>query len=109
MGEIPEEIRSKLAIVLDFDDLVVALRMARELSPWFGTAKVGLELYSSVGPDAVTSLTDLGFDVFCDLKFHDIPTTVNKAAHVIGALGAKYLNLHAQGGVSMLRAGVEGI
>ncbi len=57
MGEVPEAIREKLAIVLDVDDLVVALRMARELRPWFGTAKVGLELYSSVGPDAVTALT----------------------------------------------------
>ena len=47
--------------------------------------------------------------MFCDLKFHDIATTVNKASRVIGALGAKYLNLHAQGGVSMLRAGVEGL
>ena len=108
MAEVPEEIRSKLAIVLDFDDLVEALRMARELRPWFGTAKIGLELYSSVGPDAVTALTDLGYDVFTDLKFYDIPTTVHRAARVVGALGARYLNFHAQGGAAMLRAGVEG-
>src|SRR5438270_12027662 len=97
--------QDRLAIALDVDDLVVALRLGRELRPFFRTAKIGLELYSSVGPDAVTSLTDLGFDVFCDLKFHDIPTTVNKAARVIGALGASYLNLHGQGGATMLRAG----
>lgn len=108
MGEVAEEIREKLAIVLDVDDLVVALRMARELRPWFGTAKMGLELYSSVGPDAVTALTDLGYDVFADLKFYDIPTTVNRGARVIGSLGARYLNFHAQGGAAMLRAGVEG-
>jgi orotidine-5'-phosphate decarboxylase len=54
-------------------------------------------------------LTELGFDVFCDLKFYDIATTVNKASRVIGALGAKYLNLHGQGGASMLRAGAEGL
>jgi orotidine-5'-phosphate decarboxylase len=111
MGEVSEvskEIREKLAIVLDVDDLVVALRLARDLRPWFGTAKVGLELYSSVGPDAVTALTDLGYDVFADLKFYDIPTTVNKGARVIGSLGARYLNFHAQGGAAMLRAGVEG-
>ena len=53
--------------------------------------------------------TELGFDVFCDLKLYDIPTTVNKASRVIGSLGAKYLNLHAQGGVGMLRAGAEGL
>ncbi|MEY2422637.1 MAG: orotidine-5-phosphate decarboxylase [Acidimicrobiaceae bacterium] len=108
MGDVSEEIRNKLAIVLDVDDLVVALRIARELRPWFGTAKVGLELYSSVGPDAVTALTDLGYDVFADLKFYDIPTTVNKGARVVGSLGARYLNFHAQGGAAMLRAGVEG-
>ena len=108
MAEVPEDIRKKLAIVLDVDDLVVALRLARELRPWFGTAKVGLELYSSVGPDAVTALTDLGYDVFADLKFYDIPTTVNKGARVVGSLGARYLNFHAQGGAAMLRAGVEG-
>ncbi len=109
MAEVPAEIRSKLAIALDVDDLVVALRLGRELAPWFGTAKIGLELYSSVGPDAVTALSELGFDVFCDLKFHDIPTTVHKASRVIGSLGARYLNLHGQGGVAMLRAGVDGL
>ncbi|MEO6318159.1 MAG: orotidine-5'-phosphate decarboxylase, partial [Acidimicrobiales bacterium] len=49
-----------------------------------------------------------GYEVFCDLKFHDIPTTVGRAARVIGALGATYLNFHAQGGVAMLTAGVDG-
>ena len=47
-------------------------------------------------------------EVFCDLKLHDIPTTVGRAARVIGALGARYLNFHAQGGVAMLTAGVDG-
>src|SRR3954447_8577357 len=101
--------REKLALVLDVDDLVVALRVARELSPYFSTAKIGLELYSAVGPDAVTSLTDLGYDVFADLKFHDIPTTVNRASRVVGALGARYLNFHGQGGPAMLRAGCDGL
>ncbi|HVX16922.1 MAG TPA: orotidine-5'-phosphate decarboxylase [Acidimicrobiales bacterium] len=100
--------RARLAIALDVDDLVVAIRMARDLRPWFSVAKVGLELFSAVGPDAVTAMADLGYDVFADLKYHDIPTTVGRAARVTGALGAKYLNFHAQGGVDMLRAGVEG-
>src|SRR6266508_1567996 len=95
----PAEIRSKLALALDVDDLVVAVRWARELRPWFGVAKVGLELYSAVGPDAIGALTDLGYDVFCDLKLHDIPTTVGRAARVLGAMGTRYLNFHAQGGV----------
>ncbi len=99
----------ELALVLDVDDLVVALRLARELAPWFGTAKVGLELFSAAGPDAVSSLMDLGYDVFLDLKLHDIPTTVHKAARVVGAYGARYLTIHAMGGAAMLRAGVEGL
>ena len=74
------------------------LRLARELQPWFGVAKVGLELYSAAGPEAITRLVELGYDVFVDLKLHDIPTTVDRAARVLGALGARYLTLHAAGG-----------
>jgi orotidine-5'-phosphate decarboxylase len=96
-------------LVLDVDDMVEARRLAKELAPWFGIAKVGLELFSAVGPDAVTQLADLGMKVFLDLKLHDIPTTVNKAARVIGSLGASYLTIHAMGGPAMLRAGVEGL
>lgn len=105
----PPDVRSKLAVALDVDDAVAALRLAREVQPFFGVAKVGLELYSAAGPDIVSALTDQGYRVFCDLKFHDIPTTVGRAARVIGALGAAYLNFHAQGGPAMLRAGVEGL
>jgi orotidine-5'-phosphate decarboxylase len=61
---VPEELRQRLALALDVDDLVAAVRLARELQPWFATVKVGLELYSAAGPDAITSLSDLGFDVF---------------------------------------------
>ena len=103
------EVRDKLAVALDVDDSVAALRIARELQPWFGVAKVGLELYSAAGPDIVGALSDLGYRVFCDLKFHDIPTTVGRAARVVGALGASYLNFHASGGTAMLAAGVEGL
>ena len=103
------ETRDRLCLVLDVDDMVEARRLAKELAPWFGIAKVGLELFSAVGPDAVTQLTDLGMKVFLDLKLHDIPTTVNKAAKVIGSLGASYLTIHAMGGPAMLRAGVEGL
>lgn len=104
----PDEIRQALALALDVDDMVEAARLARELRPWFGVAKVGLELYSAVGPDALGSLLDLGYRVFVDLKLHDIPTTVGRAARVVGALGASYLTVHAHGGTAMLRAAVEG-
>ena len=101
--------RDRLVLALDVDDLVVALRLAKRLQPYFATAKVGLELFSASGPDAVSAVADLGYDVFLDLKLHDIPTTVRKAARVIGALGASYLTLHARSGPVMLRAGVEGL
>jgi orotidine-5'-phosphate decarboxylase len=107
--EAPEELRARLCLALDTDDLVEAGRRARELGPWFGTLKVGLELFASAGPAAVTTLQGLGLDVFVDLKLHDIPTTVNKAARVLGSLGVSYVTFHAHGGVDMLRAGVEGL
>lgn len=109
VAEVPQAVRARLAVALDVDDLVVALRLARQVGPWFGVAKVGLELFTAAGPDAVTSLIESGFDVFVDLKLHDIPTTVEKSARVLGALGVTYVTLHAHGGPVMLRAGVDGL
>lgn len=102
-------VKDRLAIALDVDDLVVAQRIAQQVQPHIGVAKVGLELYSAVGPDAVGALSEMGFKVFLDLKLHDIPTTVERSARVLGSLGASYLTLHAFGGVDMLSAGVEGL
>ena len=102
-------LRSKLALALDVDDAVEAQRLARELRGWFGVAKVGLELFSAVGPPIVQLLIDDGYEVFLDLKMADIPTTVRKAARVLGAIGVSYLTLHAFAGPSVLRAGVEGL
>jgi orotidine-5'-phosphate decarboxylase len=101
--------RSRLVLALDVDDLEQARRLAVELCPWFGVVKVGLELFSASGPQSVAVLADLGFEVFLDLKLADIPTTVRRAARVLGSLGASYLTVHASGGVEMLRAGVEGL
>jgi orotidine-5'-phosphate decarboxylase len=106
---VPDDVRQRLVLALDVDDLIPALRLARELRPWFGTMKVGLELYTAAGPEAITTLVDLGVDVFCDIKLHDIPNTVGRAARVVGALGARYLTLHTAGGAGMVRAGVEGL
>ncbi|MFZ4431709.1 MAG: orotidine-5'-phosphate decarboxylase [Microthrixaceae bacterium] len=107
--EVSDETRRRLALVLDVDDLVAANRLAASLVDYFGVAKVGLELFSAAGPDAIGSLRDLGYQVFLDLKMWDIPTTVNRSCRVLGALGVEYLTLHAMGGVDMLRAGVEGL
>ncbi len=108
-GTIDPALRAKLALALDVDDLVAAIRLGRELKDYFGVAKIGLELYSAAGPEAIGAISDLGYSVFLDLKLHDIPTTVGRSARVLGALGVQYLTMHAHGGVEMLRAGVEGL
>ena len=102
------DVRDHLALALDVDDLVVARRLAKDVQPWFRVAKVGFELFTAAGPDAVQAMLDLGYDVFLDLKLHDIPNTVEKAAKVAGATGVMYLTIHAMGGPVMLRAGVDG-
>jgi len=103
------DVRNRLAIALDVPDLEQAAALAKEVSPWIGVAKVGLELYSAAGPEAIACMKSLDFAVFADLKLHDIPTTVQRAARVIGRQGVTYLNMHAAGGADMLRAGVEGL
>jgi orotidine-5'-phosphate decarboxylase len=101
--------RDRLAVALDIPDLERAEQLAKEVSPWFGIAKVGLELFSAAGPEAIARMRALDLAVFVDLKLHDIPTTVGRAARVLGRHGATYVNFHAAGGVDMLRAGVEGL
>jgi orotidine-5'-phosphate decarboxylase len=101
--------RERLALALDVDDLAVAVALADRLHPWFGVVKVGLELFTGAGPAAVEALAGPDRRVFLDLKLHDIPTTVGKAARQAGRLGVGYLTLHTAGGVEMLRAGVDGL
>jgi orotidine-5'-phosphate decarboxylase len=102
------DVRDRLALVLDVEDLGAATALARRLAPWFGVAKVGLELFTAVGPDAVKAMQDLGFRVFLDLKLHDIPNTVERASRSAARLGATWLTVHAAGGAEMLRAAVRG-
>jgi len=101
-------VRERLALALDVSEPEVALDLAKLLSPVFGVAKVGLELWASVGPAIVGELEDIGFGVFVDLKCHDIPTTVGRAAKAAGAQGARWLTVHAAGGRAMLEAAVSG-
>ncbi len=103
------EARDRLVLALDVDDLDDAVALVRRLTPWFGTAKVGLELFAAAGSAAFDAMHDLGLKVFADLKLHDIPTTVGRSAHVHGRNGVDFLNFHAAGGVEMLRAGVRGL
>lgn len=101
--------RDRLALVLDVDDLDAAVVLARRLAPWFAVAKIGLELYAAAGPAAVGRLREEGYDVFLDVKLHDIPTQVGRAGRVLGRLGVAYLTLHTSGGEAMVRAGVDGL
>ena len=78
-------------------------------TPWMGVAKVGFELFSTAGPASITAAIDRGYEVFADLKLHDIPTTVGRAAAKLGRTGVRWLTVHTVGGADMLRAGVEGL
>jgi orotidine-5'-phosphate decarboxylase len=104
-----DSVRDRLALALDVEDLDAAVALADRLHPWFGVVKVGLELFTAAGPAAVEKLTRPDRRVFLDLKLHDIPTTVGKAARQVGRLGVGYVTLHAAGGADMLRAGVDGL
>lgn len=103
------EARDCLALALDTDDLDAAVRLARRLSDYFRVAKVGLELYSASGPACIGALADMGYEVFCDLKLHDIPTTAGRAAGALAKLGASYLTAHAAGGRDMLESAAAGL
>jgi orotidine-5'-phosphate decarboxylase len=104
----PEEVRRRLVLPLDVGDLDAALAMARRVAPWFGVMKVGHELYAEAGPRAFDVLHELGLAVFCDLKLHDIPNTVERAAAAHARRGVEIMNAHGCGGVDMLRAFAAG-
>ena len=86
-----------------------ALDLAKRLSPELCRLKVGKELFSSSGPALVEQLQRLGYEVFLDLKFHDIPNTVAGAVRAVANLGVWMLNVHASGGQKMMAAAREAI
>lgn len=96
-------------VALDFPDAGRALECARRLSPAACRVKVGNELYTAAGPAAVEDLQALGFDVFLDLKYHDIPNTVAGACTAAARLGCWMINVHASGGHAMIRAAREAL
>jgi orotidine-5'-phosphate decarboxylase len=102
------DVASHLALGLDFDDPDYALERATALREWFGVAKVGYELYGAAGPAILVALRELGYSVFLDVKLHDIPHTVERGAYVLARYGVGYLNVHACGGIDMMRAAVAG-
>lgn len=99
----------KVIVALDKPKADAAMALAATLDPAYCRVKVGKELYTSAGPAVVESLQKQGFDVFLDLKFHDIPNTVAGAVRVATELGVWMVNVHASGGERMMAAAREAI
>lgn len=95
---------SSLYVALDFPEVNLALALAAQLDPQSCGLKVGKELFTRGGPALVRAWVDQGFDVFLDLKFHDIPHTVAQACRAACDLGVRVVNVHASGGRAMLDA-----
>jgi orotidine-5'-phosphate decarboxylase len=99
----------RVIVPLDFPDAEAALALAARLDPKLCRVKVGKELFVAAGPAVVARLQERGFEVFLDLKFHDIPNTVAGACRAAARLGVWMMNVHASGGAAMLRAAREAI
>ena len=98
---------SKIIVALDFQTADQALALADQLNPDLCRVKVGKELFTRAGPAVVEALQIKGFEVFLDLKFHDIPNTVAKAVEAAADLGVWMVNLHTSGGRQMMSAARE--
>jgi len=104
-----KKVDPKVIVALDFPDADAALHLAHELDSTQCRVKVGKELFTRAGPLLVEQLQQLGFDVFLDLKYHDIPNTTARACRAAAELGVWMVNVHALGGRHMLEAAREAI
>ncbi len=95
---------NRVIIALDMDDERRVMQLVDQLDPLQCRLKIGKELFTLYGPELVRHVQAKGFDVFLDLKFHDIPNTVNKAVRAACALKVWMLTVHACGGAQMLKA-----
>lgn len=95
---------SPIVVALDFPTMDQAIAMADQLDPTLCRLKVGKELYTASGPKILEELHKRNYDVFLDLKFHDIPNTCAKAVGVAADLGVWMVNVHASGGRRMMEA-----
>ena len=94
----------RIIVALDFPSEALALALVDTLDPALCRLKVGKELFTRCGPDLVRKLQDRGFEVFLDLKFHDIPNTTSAAVAAAADLGVWMVNVHASGGEKMMVA-----
>ena len=104
-----QNIDSKIIVALDYADAASALTLVNQLDPALCKLKVGKELFTAAGPQLVEKLIAKNFQVFLDLKFHDIPNTVKNACQAASNLGVWMLNVHASGGSAMMQAALEGV
>lgn len=104
-GSVPR--KDRIIVALDQEDLDAAKRLVAALSGIISFFKVGSELFSAAGPDAVRMVRDSGAQVFLDLKYHDIPNTVARAIRTAAGLGVSLVNVHTLGGVQMMRAAAD--
>jgi len=93
-----------ILVALDYDNKNHALQLIDQLDPNMCRLKVGKEMFTLFGPQLVKDIHDRGFDLFLDLKFHDIPNTVAKAVSAAAELGVWMTNVHASGGLAMMEA-----
>ena len=101
--------KDKIAIALDVSSRQDALRLVKDLHDLVGMFKVGSQLYMAAGPALVREIIDAGARVFLDLKFHDIPNTVTRAAVEAARLGVSMMTVHASGGRSMMESAAKGV
>jgi orotidine-5'-phosphate decarboxylase len=97
------EINEKLILAVDVDDAGYAIDIIDKLSSYIGIFKVGLELFTAAGPSIIEEIHKRDRKVFLDLKFHDIPNTVSKAGIAAARLGVFMFNVHASGGLDMMK------
>jgi orotidine-5'-phosphate decarboxylase len=100
---------TKIIVALDFFEQQAALSLVSRLEPSLCRLKIGKELFTVAGPTVVEACMKLGFDVFLDLKFHDIPNTTAQACKAAASLGVWMVNVHAMGGRKMMEAAREAV
>ena len=100
---------AKVVVALDFNNQADALAFVDKINPSDCRLKVGKEMFTYFGPEFVKVLVGKGFDVFLDLKFHDIPNTVAKAVTAAAELGVWMVNVHASGGLKMMEKAKEAL
>ncbi|OCF99270.1 MULTISPECIES: orotidine-5'-phosphate decarboxylase [Gilliamella] len=100
---------SPIIVAVDFSDTKSAWNFIDKVEPKDCRLKIGKELFTHAGPDFIKQIKQKGFDIFLDLKFHDIPNTVAKAVAAAAELGVWMTNVHASGGVRMMEAAKDAL